>query len=304
MSRMLDISCCQLCPNLCGVNRTSGELGLCRMDGRLKVAHYLPHHGEEPPLSGNNGAGTIFFTGCSLGCLWCQNYQASQQLFGEVLSIEELANRMLSLQHAGCHNIDLVSPAHYLPHILSALTIAKETGLSIPIVYNTSGYEREEALELLNGMVDIYLPDLKYADDKNAFWLSKAKSYVQTARRAIIMMHRQVGDLIIDSEGIAQRGLIIRMLVLPDDLAGCKQSLQWIAENIGTQVHISIMAQYNPLYLAKNNPQLNRRITDDEYMDIIDYAEHLGFENAWIQDPSSSEYYNPDFTADEPFEKG
>lgn len=274
---------CRLCPRECGVNRLKGEKGMCGVDARLWVSSYGPHYGEERPLSGINGSGTIFFTYCNLKCIYCQNYTISQLGDGDIVSEEDLASMMLYLQRLGCHNINLVTPTHFVPQILSSLTIAVERGLNIPIVYNTSGYERVEILKLLDGIVDIYLPDMRYSSDEYAIKFSSAPRYPEFNRLAVKEMYRQVGNLVLDERGIAKRGLIIRHLVMPEDISGTEDILRFIAEELSKDTYISLMAQYRPEYRAINVPPLNRRITREEYKKAIEIAQNLGLRNVWTQ---------------------
>ncbi|MBC7319369.1 radical SAM protein [bacterium] len=274
---------CRLCPRECGANRLKGEKGICGVDVRLWVSSYGPHYGEEPPLSGNSGSGTIFFTYCNLKCVYCQNYTISQLGDGDIVSEEDLANMMLYLQRLGCHNINLVTPTHFVPQILSALVMAVEKGLSIPIVYNTSGYEKLETLKLLDGIVDIYLPDMRYSSSVYAVKYSSAPRYPDVNRLAVREMFRQVGNLVLDERGIAKKGLIIRHLVMPEDISGTESVLKFIAEEISKDTYISLMAQYRPEYKAQDFPPLNRRITREEYKRAIEIAKNLGLRNVWTQ---------------------
>ena len=279
------LSPCRLCPRECGADRLSGEEGFCRSGDQPKVASWTLHPWEEPPISGTRGSGTIFFSGCTGRCLFCQNYPISQLGVGNTVSVQQLAEMMLELQDRGCHNINLVTPTHFVPQILAALELAIEGGLRLPLVYNTSGYERVETLRLLEGVVDIYLPDAKYADDETARWLSGFVRYVEANRAALKEMFRQVGDeLILDGEGVARRGLIIRHLVLPNGLAGTQEVLNWIAENLSPRVHISLMDQYFPAYKAVGHPILGRKITAEEYEEALRAFEDAGLERGWMQE--------------------
>ncbi|RLC60371.1 MAG: radical SAM protein, partial [Chloroflexi bacterium] len=237
---------CRVCPRHCEVDRLNGELGKCRTSAEIIVSSYGPHFGEEAPLVGRNGSGTIFFTNCNLKCVFCQNYSISQLGEGEKVSKEELAYMMLSLQTKGCHNINLVSPAHVVPQILEALEIAVKSGLRLPLVYNSGGYDSVETLRLLDGIVDIYMPDMKYSDEKTAEKLSGVENYPAINRAAVKEMHRQVGDLQIDDDGIAQRGLLVRHLVLPHGLAGTKEVVNFLASEVSPDTYVNIMAQYHP----------------------------------------------------------
>jgi putative pyruvate formate lyase activating enzyme len=295
---------CTVCPLDCGNNRVAGELARC-YSGRLPiVSSYTKHFGEEPCLVGTQGAGNIFFGNCNLRCVYCQNYQISQthkeQLKNEV-SHERLAEMMLELQQAGCHNINFVSPTHFAPQMARSILLAAEKGLRLPIVYNTNAYDSIEVLQLLDGIVDVYLPDLKYADDEAGYLYSKVKGYREYARLAIKEMHRQtaVGP-VFDERGLLRRGLLIRLLVLPNDLAGVGESLRWIREQLGEQVPVSLMAQYYPTHQAENNSRyilLSRRIRESEWFNAAAALSDLGFEEGWMQEfDGAAYYYRPDFT--------
>ncbi|MEW6097141.1 MAG: radical SAM protein [bacterium] len=267
---------CNLCPRECKVNRLKGEQGFCKSTNKLKISSAHPHFGEEPELVGRGGSGTIFFTNCNLGCIFCQNYDISHLGYGQEITREELANAMLSLQDIGCHNINLVTPTHFVPQWVEALEVAIEKGLNIPIVYNCGGYENIETLKLLDGIVDIYMPDAKYADTEVAQKYSKAKDYPKVIKKVLLEMHHQVGDLQINDEGIATHGLLVRHLVLPYNLAGTQQIMQFIANEISTNTYVNIMAQYRPMYKAYNYPMLTRHITREEYQQAIRIAKELG----------------------------
>ncbi len=266
---------CRLCPRQCGVDRTEGETGFCRTADIAIVSSWGPHFGEESPLVGRHGSGTIFFTHCNLGCLFCQNYTISHLGEGMEVSSERLASIMLELQGLGCHNINLVTPTHQVPMILDALPHAIERGLSVPIVYNTGGYDSVETLRLLEGIVDIYMPDFKYADPEVARRYSLAEDYPDVAKAAIKEMHRQVGDLVI-RDGIALRGLLVRHLVLPEGLAGTEEVVRFIAEEISPNTYLNIMAQYHPCYKAFDYPPLDRRISSREYKEALNAAIKAG----------------------------
>lgn len=274
---------CRLCPHKCGINRIAGEKGKCRSTAQPMVSSFNAHYGEEPPLSGSSGSGTIFFTNCTLRCLFCQNYPISQLGNGNPVTISELAEMMLSLQKRGCHNVNFVSPTHFVPQIIDALAQAKEKGLSIPLVYNTGGYESVSTLKLLDGIVDIYMPDAKYTDDEMAQKYSGATDYFSILKKALREMQRQVGDLKLDEDGIAISGLIIRHLILPDNLAGTARILPWIAKNISQNAYISLMSQYFPAHQAMNHPQLSRGITRKEYQEARAILRSCGLENGWLQ---------------------
>jgi len=275
---------CTLCPRRCGVNRAQGERGFCQMGAEPMVSAWNSHHGEEPPLSGTRGSGTIFFTGCTARCLFCQNYPISQLHRGNQVTAERLGELMVMLQKRGVHNINFVTPTHFVPQILAALLYAIPQGFSLPLVYNTSGYETLDTLRLLDGIIDIYLPDAKYSDDAVAQELSGFKDYVGHNRAALLEMCRQVGPrLILNEHGIAQRGLIVRHLVLPHRLAGTREVLTWLANNLSRQVYVSLMAQYFPAYRAVGHPLLGRKLTAEEYDEALAALEELGFEEGWSQ---------------------
>jgi len=275
---------CDLCPRNCGANRLEGEMGFCRAGALPRVASWNAHHGEEPPISGRSGSGTIFFSNCTGRCLFCQNYPISQLGNGQTITDDRLAAMMLDLQRMGCHNINLVTPTHYVPQILRAIERAAAKGLRIPLVYNTSGYDRVDTLELLDGVIDIYLPDAKYADDAVARELSGFDGYVEANRAALREMRHQVGSaLLLDGQDIATRGMVIRHLVLPDGLSQTREVLAWIARELGTESFISLMAQYFPAYKASEHPPLDRRISRAEYRDALHALEEFGLDNGWRQ---------------------
>ena len=297
---------CDICPRECGVNRLEGETGFCRSGSRPIVSTVGAHHGEEPAISGSRGSGTIFFGNCNMRCLYCQNYQISQDRTGQhsrEVDIPVLAERMLYLQdELGCHNINLVSPSHFVPQILQALLQAVPLGLRLPLVYNTNGYDSLTPLPELEGVIDNYLPDLRYASDNWARKLSQAPSYVEHSRAAIMEMYRQVGKLVLDGDGVALRGLIVRHLILPGDLAGSRDSLTWLVNEVSPAVTVSIMAQYYPSNLAERVPYLARKITSTEYYEVVRLLDELGLENGWVQDLDAAENYLPDFTVEgDPF---
>ncbi len=277
--RLLE-ACC-VCPRKCGVNRLKGEKGHCQVGEELVSSSFGPHFGEEPELVGRNGSGTIFLTSCNLNCLFCQNYDISQLRHGVVTSIGRFVEQMLALQKRGCHNINFVSPTHFAPQILKAIWIAKEKGLNLPLVYNSGGYDSVEMLKLFDGIIDIYMPDAKYGDGDPAMRFSNAPNYPTIMKEALKEMHRQVGDLVVDGEGIAQRGLIIRHLVLPNDLAGTGEIMHFIATEISKDSYVNIMDQYRPCYKGITHPEVNRCITMDEYRRAIELARkeglHRGF---------------------------
>ena len=276
---------CRVCPRECGVNRLKNEKsGFCRSGLNPVISSVSPHHGEEPPLSGTKGSGTIFFTNCNLKCVYCQNYPISQLGNGAERTPGELACQMVWLQEQGCHNLNLVTPTHFMPQILKALAIARERGFELPIVYNTSGYEPVEALRLLDNIVDIYLPDMRYSDNAAALKYSGAPHYPEINRAAIREMFRQVGNLVLDQNGVAKRGLIIRHLVLPGGLSGTEGVMKFLAEEISKDVHISLMSQYFPAYKANENRDINRRISEKEYDEAYDIKMKYGLQNGWVQE--------------------
>ncbi len=302
------LASCDICPRNCRVNRLKNETGFCHSGYLPIVSSFCAHHGEEPVLSGTRGSGAIFFGNCNMACVYCQNYQISQdwrrQKAFEV-DCTTLAQRMLSLQdELGCHNINLVSPSHFVPQIVRALTIAVPMGLHIPLVYNTSGYDSLETIKTLDGIVDIYLPDLRYASDEYAGEYSGAPDYVSNARAAIKEMFRQVGEVITDEEGMAQRGVIVRILILPNEIGGCEESLEFLAKEVSPKIFLSIMAQYSPQNRAADFPLLSRKISGIEYARVTDKLTELGMENGWVQEMTSSDYYLPDFKREgHPFER-
>ena len=272
---------CQLCPRRCGVNRLSGERGFCRSPQNVMVYTYNAHYGEELPLVGFGGSGTIFFSNCNLRCVFCQNWPIAHEGWGNQISDEELADMMLSLQQRGCHNINLVTPTHVMPHILNATRIAMGKGLRLPLCYNTSGYDCLKSIQLLEGIVDIYLPDLKFMDGAEAarYNLAQADDYPQIAQDAIVEMHRQVGDLVTDQHGIALRGLMIRHLVMPNRVAGTKEFVRWVADNLSTDTYVNIMSQYRVEFEAFNYKQIARAITSEEYVEAMEWAQNAGLTN-------------------------
>jgi putative pyruvate formate lyase activating enzyme len=278
------LAACDLCPHDCGVNRIKGERGMCGAGLKPKIASANVHRGEEPPISGTHGSGTIFLTGCSLKCMFCQNFPISQLGNGEEITTGELAARLLRLQRQAVHNINFVTPTHYLPQILAALWLAIPRGFNLPIVWNSSGYENVDALQLLDGVVAVYLPDMKYVDERCAVEFSAAPGYRECNRAAVIEMLHQVGHLQLDDEGIALQGLIVRHLVLPEGIAGSRETLTWIAEYLGTNTHIALMNQYFPAHRAVKLKQINRKVSEDEYAAVVDALEECGLEHGWVQD--------------------
>lgn len=280
---------CTLCPHECQVNRIKGQMGKCKADATVKISLADLHYFEEPCISGKNGSGAVFFTGCNLNCQFCQNYEISQLQKGKSISMEELAEEYLKLQEKGAHNINLVTGCIYVPQIIESLKLAKQKGLRLPIVYNSSGYEKKETIQMLEGQVDIYLPDLKYYYDDLAKDLSGINHYFETATEAIKEMYRQVGNPKFDENGILQKGLIIRHLVLPNHLQNTKQVLKWIRKNIGKKVYVSVMAQYFPEYKALQRGDINRKLTKAEYEQIEEYIDKLGIQYGYLQDLEENE---------------
>ncbi|OQA21502.1 MAG: Radical SAM superfamily protein [Actinobacteria bacterium ADurb.Bin346] len=295
---------CTLCPHECRVNRHTSSKGFCKAGYEAEISSAMAHHGEEPPISGSFGSGTIFFTHCNMKCVYCQNYQISQEGHGRFLSVLELSKKMLSLQQTGCHNINLVSPTIWIPQIIKAVADAAAKGLYIPLVYNTGGYDKSEIIKMLDGIVDIYMPDIRYSSNEMAFKYSGVKNYVENSRAAIKEMHRQVGGLVLDRNGIALKGLLIRLLVLPDNIDGIKDTLDFIKNELSEDIGLSIMAQYHPEYKAYRYPELSRNVTAGEYREVTSYAEKLGFENGWVQDHYSlsvEDMFRPDFKKEKVF---
>lgn len=294
------LASCDICPRECGVNRLEGEEGFCHSAYLPIVSAVCAHHGEEPVISGSKGSGAIFFGNCNMRCVYCQNYQISQDWVSQQsreMDFGTLAERMLYLQdELGCHNINLVSPSHFIPQLVRVVLEAVPMGLRLPLVYNSNGYDGTKSLRELDGIISIYLPDLRYASDKWARKFSQAPDYVSHARAAIREMYRQVGDLVLDEAGLAQRGLIVRHLILPNGLAGSGDSLSWLLGELSPAVAVSIMSQYFPAHRASRIPSLSRTITSAEYSEVVEVADRLGLENGWLQELGAAETYLPDFT--------
>ncbi|MDY6893260.1 MAG: radical SAM protein [Chloroflexota bacterium] len=267
---------CHLCPRHCGINRLEGAVGKCRTGRQALVSSYAPHFGEEAPLVGRGGSGTIFFTNCNLECCFCQNYSISQLGEGQVVESGELAAMMLSLEQRGCHNINFVSPTHVVPQILEALEIAIHGGLSVPLVYNSGGYDSVETLKLLDGVIDIYMPDMKYADAQNAWCFSGVSDYPEINKAAVKEMHRQAGDLRVDDRGIAVHGLLVRHLVLPNNLAGTAGICRFLSQEISIDTYLNVMAQYHPCYRAFDVPELARPVSGEEFTEAVKTAQNHG----------------------------
>lgn len=294
---------CTCCPRRCGVDRLKGEKGFCRSGAAVQIAHAGLHFGEEPPISGTAGSGAIFFTGCNLRCVFCQNYQISQEFEGRgrTLTTDALAAEMLHLQEQGAHNINLVSPSHVVFQVADAIVEARRRGLAIPIVYNSNGYDSVDALRQIRGLVDIYLPDIKYMDNELGKRFSAVDDYADVVPGVLAEMLAQVGHLEMDSAGIAVRGLLVRHLVLPGCLENSRRCLRLLA-GLSPRITVSIMAQYSPQYKARRIPPLDRTLTADEYDAIVDDALELGLENAYVQELESQEHYLPDFDHERPFD--
>ena len=274
---------CTICPHECKVNREIGQIGRCKSKDTVKVALYSTHNFEEPCISGKKGSGTVFFSNCNLNCVFCQNYEISQQGKGKEISIEELANIFLIQQEKGVENINLVTPTSYVPQIIETIKIAKNKGLKLPIVYNTNGYEKVETLKMLEGYIDIYLPDFKYSDNLLAKRLSKVDNYFEITTKALKEMHRQTGKVEFNNSGTMQKGMIIRHLVLPNHILNSRRVLKWINDNMN-DVYVSVMAQYFPTYRAKEIEDINRKLTKKEYEEIENYLYRLNLENGYIQE--------------------
>ncbi len=293
---MEELSSCTICPHNCKVNRNNGQIGRCRSGNKVKIALASVHNYEEPCISGKNGSGTIFFSNCNLSCIYCQNYKISQLGKGYELSVEELANIMLEQQEKGVNNINLVTPTMYAYQIIEAIKIARKNGLNIPIVYNTNGYENVKTIQDLNGYIDIYLPDLKYYSNELSKKYSKVDNYFKYTTEAIKEMYRQVGCPVFDENGIIQKGLIIRHLVLPNHLQNSKHVLKWIKENMPEDTYVSVMAQYFPTYKAKEDDLINRKLTKKEYKEIEEFLYTLDLRNGYMQELGEhEEEYVPDF---------
>jgi putative pyruvate formate lyase activating enzyme len=275
-SAVARLESCDICPRLCGVNRLQDERGFCRIGRHARVYSYAPHFGEEPPLVGRAGSGTIFFSGCNLSCVFCQNYDISQLNQGAEGSAGSLARMMLALQRKGCHNINFVTPTHVVPQILEALVLAREKGLHVPLVYNSGGYDSVETLRLLGGIFDIYMPDAKYGSDEMALKYSLAPQYTHFMKSAIREMHRQVNDLVLDEEGIAVQGLLVRHLVLPAGAACTAEVVRFLAEEVSPSTYLNIMSQYRPEYNACRFPELSRPLSGQEYSDALRLGARAG----------------------------
>ena len=286
---------CILCPRVCKIDRTTGQTGYCKADDRIKIAKAYLHQWEEPPISGANGSGTVFFSHCNMGCVFCQNYKISSEHQGKYVTISELCDTFIELQDKKAHNINLVTPTHYIPQIADAIIMAKAKGLKIPIVYNCGGYESVEALKILDGLIDIYMPDMKYFDDKYALKYSNAPHYFEYTKKAISEMYRQVGKNEFE-KGIMTKGVIVRHLMLPGLLFDSKKILDYLYSKYEDNIYISIMSQYTPMPNAKNYPEINKTVSKKYYETLVNYASEIGIKNAFVQDGTSvGEGFIPDF---------
>jgi putative pyruvate formate lyase activating enzyme len=282
---------CAICPRQCKVNRLKDQKGFCKTGLKAKACSYMPHHGEEPPISGERGSGTIFFSHCNMNCVYCQNYEFSQAGEGREVRAADLAAFMLELQSLGCHNINLVTPTHVMPQILKALHIAISKGLKIPLVYNTGGYELPEMIRLLDGVVDIYLADMRYADPEMSAKYSNAPEYPKYNQASVKEMQRQVGIADMDDQGIIKRGLIIRHLVLPNNISGTGKIMKFIAQELSPEIYISLMSQYIPYYRAQEFADISRRVTLEEYEEAKEAMHKCGLYNGWTQDSGGLERF-------------
>ena len=296
MNYIENLKHCAACPRKCGINRVDGKVGFCTATDKIKVAKYMLHFWEEPCISGKSGSGTVFFSGCPLRCEFCQNHEISEKCVGREVSCDELATIFLELQNMGANNINLVSPTIYVYQIIEAVKIAKSKGLKLPIIYNTSGYENVETIKLLSGIIDVYLPDFKYASDILARKYSKVSNYVDNVENVLKEMVSQVGNVEFEENGLIKKGVIIRHLILPNNVLNSKLVLKWIKDNLGSDVYVSIMAQYFPTHKALYDKTLNRKITKEELDSVLEYAESIGLKNGYVQELGShEEEYVPKF---------
>lgn len=297
---MEELKECRICPHECKINRLEGKKGRCRCDDKIKIALASIHNFEEPCISGKNGSGTVFFSNCNLNCIYCQNYEISQEGKGKIVTIEHLAEIFLKQQDKGVNNINLVTPTMYVPQIIEAIKIAKKEGLNVPIVYNSNGYEKVETIRMLDGYIDVYLPDLKYYSNEISKKYSMVDNYFETAVKAIKEMIKQVGNPVFDNNGIIKKGVIIRHLVLPNHIQNTNNILKYIKENFGEETYVSVMAQYFPTYKAKQDPLLNRKLSRKEYREIEKFLYLLDLKNGYIQELGNhEEEYVPNFDLSE-----
>ena len=295
-----NLESCMLCPHNCKVNRINGLKGRCKCDNKLKIALSSLHMFEEPCISGTNGSGTVFFTNCNLNCIYCQNYEISQLGKGKEITIEHLARIFINQQEKGAHNINLVTPTMYVYQIIEAIKIAKQNGLNIPIIYNSNGYENVETIKLLDGYIDVYLPDLKYYSNELSKKYSKVDNYFETATNAIKEMYKQVGQAKFSEDGLIKKGVIIRHLVLPNHILNTKNILKWIKDNMPSDIYVSVMAQYFPTYKAKEDNLINRKLNKKEYEEVFNYLYSLDLKIGYIQELGNhEEEYVPDFNFSE-----
>ena len=286
---------CNICPRHCNTNRDD-KVGYCGMTNTLKISRAALHHWEEPCISAENGSGTVFFSGCNMGCVYCQNQDISHEGFGKEITVERLAEIFMELQVKNAHNINLVTPTHYAPQIRKAVKLARDMGLALPVVYNTSGYENVENIETLSGTVDVYLPDFKYFSGGTAQKYSFCSDYPEVAKKAIDAMVKQTGPCIFDDEGVVQKGTIVRVLVLPEHTDEAKQIIEYLYDTYGDDIYISIMSQYTPCTNLEKYPEINRKLTQQEYDEVVDFAVELGLENGFVQEgESASESFIPPF---------
>ncbi len=297
MNNIFDLSACTLCPRECGVDRVKGAKGFCGTSHKITCAHASLHQWEEPCLSGERGSGTVFFSGCNMGCVFCQNKEISHNAKGIEISAERLCEIFFELKAIGAHNINLVTAGHFLPRVLNSVKMAKAQGIGIPFVYNSSGYEKRDAIKQCEGLIDIFLPDFKYMDSTAAKSYSKASDYPEIAKSAIAEMVRQQPDCVFDETGIMQKGVIVRHLMLPYGLSESKKTIKYLYETYGNRIYISIMSQYTPVGELEDFPRLQKKVSEADYDELIDYAVSLGVENAFIQEgTSASESFIPDFS--------
>ena len=278
---------CEICPHKCGINRLDGKIGRCKAKDKIKIALYSTHNFEEPCISGTKGSGTVFFSNCNLKCIFCQNYEISQKGRGKEITIEELARIFLKQQEKGVENINLVTPTSYVVQIIEAIKIARKNGLRIPIVYNTNGYENVDTIKMLDGYIDVYLPDLKYVDDELGKKYSKVENYFEIATKAILEMQKKKKKTKVNENGVIKKGIIVRHLVLPGNIENSKKILKWLKENLNEENYVSVMAQYFPTYLVKEKEEyeeLNRKLTKDEWRNIENFIDELDFKNGYIQE--------------------
>lgn len=297
------LNSCTICPRHCLANRNQEEEGFCKSGHKPLVASTVAHFGEEPVLVGTKGAGNVFFGSCNLRCVYCQNWQISHPKNGvrkNEISVEELADRLIDLQNQGCHNINFVSPSHFVAPMVEAILIATKKGLSIPLVYNTNAYDDLDTLQLLDGIIDIYLPDLKYSSDAEAIKYSQARNYVEISHQAVTEMYRQVGELELDKNGLATRGVIVRHLILPNEIAGTETTFKFLS-TLSTKISVSVMAQYYPTNKAEKIPLLSRKIRFGEYNEALDLLKKYNLENGWVQELDAPDIYRPDFEKELPF---